>query len=98
MGELVNPKLVGISLGIITVVYRVLGFAQLFFFHDLLQILGQAGVYYFFGGCCLLGSVACYAFVSDTTGKTLDEIHNEGDRKTVTAQRDRDRNDITAKV
>lgn len=77
LGELVSSKRPGISLAIITIFYRALGFLELYYFLGISNVVGQAGVYTFFAGCCFLGGLCCYLVIPDTTKLKLEEIRDK---------------------
>ena len=59
-----------------TILSRFLGFIALYFFHNLIEILGQAKCYWLFTSSCLLGTIFVYYYIPETKGKTLEQIQD----------------------
>ena len=74
MGEIVPQKVKGPATSIATFVNWFLAFVVTLTFDALKKWLTDAGAFWLFAGCCLLGSVFCFFAVPETKGKTPDEI------------------------
>lgn len=77
MGEILPHHVKGAAGCFLTSVKWGMSFAMTKFFLDLIDLLGDAGTYWLFGGFCLLGAMYIFCCVPETKGKTLDEIQNE---------------------
>lgn len=53
---------------------RVVGFAVIFTFWDLIQLLGNDGTYWLIASFNFAAGVVIYFFVPETRGKTLEQI------------------------
>jgi facilitated trehalose transporter len=74
MGEILPHHVKGLAGCILTSLKWFMSFMMTKFFQDIILRLGNDGVYFLFGGFCLLGFIYIFLFVPETKGKTLDEI------------------------
>ncbi|ODM87329.1 Facilitated trehalose transporter Tret1-2 [Orchesella cincta] len=77
MGEILPHHVKGIAGCVLTSAKWFMSFAMTKFFLDIINLLGNAGCYWLFGGFCLLGFFYIFFFFPETKGKTLDEIQQE---------------------
>lgn len=54
-----------------------IGFLMTKFFGNVAAVLGMAGAFWVFSGCCILSAVFVYIFLPETKGKSLQEIQDE---------------------
>ncbi|OXA51606.1 facilitated trehalose transporter Tret1 [Folsomia candida] len=72
--EIAPPKAKGLASGMAGIWGRVVGFAVIFTFWDLIQLLGNDGTYWLIASFNFAAGVVIYFFVPETRGKTLEQI------------------------
>lgn len=68
---------VGFSSGVVILAARAFGFLVMFFFKDMILVVGQHGVYLFFAGVCLCGLVFSYFFIPETRKRNMEDIQTD---------------------
>lgn len=77
MGELFNPDVKGLALGVVCVIASLLEFVVVKMYQNLVDWFQHAITFWIFAGFCILGTVFVWFLVPETKNKTLQEIQNE---------------------
>jgi len=74
LGELLPPKIKGLTASLATMFNWLLAFLVTRFFKNVLSALGAAWCYWCFAIVCAVGTVFVFIFVPETKGKSIEEI------------------------
>lgn len=74
LGELFSPEVREVAASIVMVPNSILGFIISLTFIPMQDAIGAYGVYWFYGGMCVLALIFSVLFVPETKGKTIHEI------------------------
>lgn len=74
MGEIFTPEVRGVAISVIQLLGTSLSFASVKLFPTLAVLLGRAGCFLFYGGCCILLVFFTVFGVPETKGRTLQSI------------------------